>query len=259
MATPAELAKKEYDILAKSYNRYSQTPAGIIESQLIAKALGDLTGLHVLDLAGGSGTHAREALSYGAASVDIVDISPSMLAVAASLSPPSVLRTFETDASLPLTHLPLRKEGYDVVMANWLLSFVDSLSMLEGIFTNISTYLKPGGIFVSIRDNDPFSPNLLSGKTGCEAVWSKPLPEGKPKGAQYFVRMHVEGPPIEFMVYTLETIYSGSTEWYEKAGLVDYQTIPYDEAATVKEDPEFWKDFLERPWLAVVRAVKRKD
>ena len=68
--------KKEYDHCAVTYGDYSSLPSGQLESQHIKIALGDCTGLTILDLGGGTGVHAREAIALGAASVDLVDIAP---------------------------------------------------------------------------------------------------------------------------------------------------------------------------------------
>ncbi|KAK0667335.1 S-adenosyl-L-methionine-dependent methyltransferase [Cercophora samala] len=253
-----DLAKTSYNEVATAYDGYAQTPAGIIEAQLIAQALGpDLTGLHVLDLGGGSGLHARECIDYGAESVDIVDISPEMLKVASdieeSLGRRDKIKTFEADVSKPLSDygLPLR-EGYDVVMANWIFSHADKRSTLEGMFANIGAYLKPRGIFVGIRDANPSSHNFQTGKYGAHVGWVKEI-EG---GVKYWAVLHCKPEPVEFEVSSLEIIYGGSKELYENAGLTDIVEVPLKSAQCVKDDPEFWADFLEDPFLAVVRAVK---
>ncbi|KAK4200209.1 S-adenosyl-L-methionine-dependent methyltransferase [Triangularia verruculosa] len=253
-----DIAKSSYREVAAAYDSYAHTPAGIIEAQLIARALGnDLTGLHVLDLGGGSGIHARECVEYGAESVDIVDISPEMLRVASnmeeSLGRKGKIRTFEADVSNSLSNYghPLR-ESYDVVMANWVFSHAEKRSILEGMFANIGAYLKPGGIFVGIRDANPFSHNAKTGKYGAHVGWVKKI-EG---GVKYWAVLHCKPEPVEFEVSSLEIIYGGSTELYENIGLTEYEEIPLESAQCVKDDPEFWADFLRDPFLAVVRAIK---
>ncbi|KAK4658797.1 hypothetical protein QC762_104710 [Podospora pseudocomata] len=254
-----DIAKTSYAQVATAYDGYAQTPAGIIEAQLIACALGpgDLTGLHVLDLGGGSGIHARECINYGAESVDIVDISPEMLKIASnieeSLGREGKIRFFEADVSKPLSEYnhPLR-EKYDVVMANWIFSHADKRSTLEGMFANIGAYLKPGGIFVGIRDANPFSHEFKTGKYGAHTGWVKEI-EG---GVKYWAVLHCKPEPVEFEVASLEIIYGGSKELYENAGLTKIVEMSLESAQCVKDDPEFWADFLKDPFLAVVRAVK---
>lgn len=263
MSNP-EQAKREYDALADEYNGYLQTPNGLLESQLVKAALGDLTGLTVLDLGGGSGLHAREAIDLGAVSVDIVDISTGMLKVAQDIEKSmgrDVMRFFEGDAAKTLSHLPLREEGYDVVMANWVFNFAESIEVLEAMFRNATTYLKSGGRFVSVRDANITPESAVSsssgphGKYGSTLVWVKPLTGGE-RGFKYFARLHTNV-PVEFEGSSLEVLNSGSTEIYEKAGLTDVEIVPYESAEAVRKDPEFWKEFLELPYIAVVKAIKK--
>ncbi|PQE12709.1 Ubiquinone menaquinone biosynthesis C-methyltransferase protein [Rutstroemia sp. NJR-2017a BBW] len=224
--------------------------------QLIETALGDCTGLEVLDLGGGTGLHARQAIDLGATSVDIVDISPGMLKIAQdienSLGRKDVIRFFEADVSKPLLDLPLREDGYDLVMGNWIFDCAETMEVLEGMFQNIVKYLKPGGRFIGIRHADPWSPAFENNRYGVSCPWIKEIPGG----VKYYCVLHCT-PPIEFEAASLEVIYSGSTEMYEKFGLTDITTVPYESAEVIQKDPEFWKVFLERPHLAVVQAMKK--
>ena len=254
--TLVKQVKEDYDNSAVNYNDYSSLPSGQLESQLIKIALGDCAGLAILDLGGGTGVHAREAIDLGAATVDLVDISPGMLKIGQeiekSLGRENTTRFFEADVSKPLSHLPLHENGYDVVMANWIFSHAGSMEVLEGMFRNVVGYLKPGGRFVGVRDADPTSPALENGKYGATCKWVKDIPGG----AKYLAVLHCT-PPIEFEGVSLEVIYSGSTEMHERFGLTDVEVVPYESTEVVQRDPEFWKLFLERPNLAVVKAAKK--
>jgi hypothetical protein len=137
-------------------------------------------------------------------------------------------------------------------MANWIFSFADSMGVLEGMFRNIVEHMKPGGLLVAARDGDPYSPALESGKYCGTCKWIKEIPGG----VRYLCVLDSE-PPVEFEGASLEIIYSGSTEMYERFGLTDAAMVPYDSAEVVQNDPEFWEQFLERPNLAVVRARKK--
>jgi len=72
-------SKTQYDTFAPKYTTYSDLAMARLEAELIRRGLGDLTGLKVLDLGGGSGSHARRAVEAGAALVDVADISEAML------------------------------------------------------------------------------------------------------------------------------------------------------------------------------------
>jgi ubiquinone/menaquinone biosynthesis C-methylase UbiE len=256
--TAAAQAQEDYDKTATIYDEYNLLPSGRLESDLIKIALRDCTSLTILDLGGGTALHASEAISLGATHVDVVDISSAMLAEGQKRiqTVDSVLtqkiRFFQADVSKPLSHLPLCKEGYDLVMANWIFSFADSMEVLEGMFRNIVDHLKPGGRFIGVRDADPWSPALESRKYGGYCEWVKKIPGG----VQYLCVLN-SSPLIKFVGSSLEVIYSGSTEMYEKFGLTEVSLVPYEEAQVVREDRAFWQLFLDSPNLAVVQAVKK--
>jgi len=120
----------QYDSIAQSYASYDSLPIGKLEQELVAKAIGDCTGLTVLDLGGGNGQYARKAIELGAELVDVLDISPGMLEVGidieAKLGREGKIRWFEADATKALHHLPLMPEAYDIVMCNWLFDHASS-------------------------------------------------------------------------------------------------------------------------------------
>lgn len=252
-----EQAREDYDKTATVYDDYNLLPSGQLESELIKIALGDCNGLAILDLGGGTALHARESIEVGAKHVDVVDVSSKMLEVGrksiqdTATATSQKIRFFQADVSKSLSNLPLRKEGYDLVMANWIFSFADSMEVLEGMFRNIVDHLKPGGRFIGVRDADPWSPALESRKYGGYCEWVKKIPGG----VQYLCVLN-STPPIKFVGSSLEVIYSGRTEMYEKFGLTEVSLVPYESAEVVKKDREFWQLFLERPNLAVVQAVK---
>lgn len=255
MMSASDQVKADYENVCVVYNDESSLPCGQIESQLVKIALGDCTGLDILDLGGGTGIHAREAIELGAVNLDLVDISPGMIKVAEGVERSldrNIIRFFEADISKPLSHLPLREGGYDVVMANWVFDHASSIDMLEGMFRNIVTYMKPGGRFVGVRIAGG---GYFSGDVSRYGITVKNAEE-IPGGRRYKVVMKTT-PQVEFAGTSLEVTYSGSTEIYEKSGLSHVEIIPPETAQAVQADPDFWKSFLEKPWFAVVKAVKK--
>ncbi|KAJ4297313.1 hypothetical protein N0V88_004231 [Collariella sp. IMI 366227] len=226
----AEQTKLEYDSFAPAYDSsHTKSPLRKLEYQLIRHALGpSLTGLTVLDLGGGSGVHARQALELGAASVDIIDISPGMLQVAANaekaLGRERAMRFFEGDAAKSLAHLPLRGEG--------------------------------PGRFVGIRTSNPESSSARSGKYGVVLKEHRRIP-----GGVKFVVVVDGDPPVEFEAGCPDVLRSKGLEAkglkpYKRFGLTEVEFMPFEAAAVVQRDPEFWKDYVEDPFAVVVRAVK---
>ena len=134
MTTPEQ---PQYDSIAKSYASYDSLPLAKLELELVTKAIGDCTGLTVLDLGGGNGQYARKAIELGAEFVDVVDISSAMLEVGIEiekkLGREGKIRWFEANAAKAMHHLPLMPDGYDIVMCNWLFDHAetDEVSTIE--------------------------------------------------------------------------------------------------------------------------------
>ena len=251
--------KEEYAQAAPNYNDFGSLPLGQLESQLVKTALRDCAGATILDLGGGTGVHAREAIDLGAAAIDLVDISPDMLKIAEQIEEShgragKVVRFFEADVSKPLSHLPLRDDGYDVVMANWIFSYGGTIEILEGMFGNIAHYLKPGARFIGVHEygRKYLERERTFEKYGVSCPWIEDVPGGR----RSKVVLHCT-PPVELVSQTLEIIYSGSTELHERFGLKDVKNVPWGDAEVVRKDPGFWKAFLDDPSLAIVTAVRK--
>lgn len=247
--------QKEYDDQAGTYHDYSsQLPVGPMEHQLFASALGDATGQTVLDLGGGTGLRARQVLDAGAACVDVVDLSPEMMAVGQKIEQSlgrDKARWFEADVSKPMDHLPLHKT-YDIVMANWVFDHAKNIEELEGMWRNIALYLKPGGRFLGVRIANMRSAAVTT--TGKYGTIMKDFEE-IPGGIKFRYVLLVD-PPLEFDAASMEISYLGSTELHTKYGLVDVEMEPYENSEAIRKDPEFWKLFVDDPMMALVKARK---
>ncbi|KAK0751272.1 S-adenosyl-L-methionine-dependent methyltransferase [Schizothecium vesticola] len=251
--------KKQYNSVAQQYDSVEDLPCSKIEAELIRTALGDCTGLAVLDLGGGTGLHARRAIDdANAAAVDVVDISCEMLrigeAIEAKLGRRDRIRWLEADAARPLGEQigeSLRPGGYEVVMANWVFDHATSMADLKAMWENIAANLKPGGRFLGVRVWSLQVDYMKPGKYG--ATFSNM--EEIPGGWKYRVGF-LTSPAFEFgctsMTETLEMVDTIPRE----LGLVDWAVVPAEEAEVVKGDFEFWADFVEEPNLAVLVARK---
>lgn len=255
--TSTNVVKQDYNDQANSYGDYTLTPNGTLETQLLDSALGDCTGLAILDLGGGTGIRARQALDHGASFVDVVDISSEMLHIGKDTEMPpnhrERIKWHEADCSKPLDHVQIQaQETYDVVMANWMFDHAANIAQLEGMWRNIASYLKPGGRFIGVRCGDPQAHAAAQGKYGIRFKDFEKIPDGLK------FRYRVETvPPLEIEASSMETSYSGSTEMHDKFGLCEVEIEPYVNTAVVKKDPEFWGLFLENPHMVVVKAKKR--
>ncbi|KUI73207.1 Sarcosine/dimethylglycine N-methyltransferase [Cytospora mali] len=259
-----EYSKDQHDKQADRYGDFEQAPHGIFEHQLHDSALGDCTGITVLDLGGGQGLRARQVVDHGAIAVDVVDLSPEMMRVGQKIEEAlgrgdKVLRWFEADVSKPdeLARLPLRfkEEGYDMVMANWLFDHAGNMEKLDGMFRSVVAYLKPGGRFIGTRAfNTPRAPAATSGKYG---FIYKDF-EDIPGGMAYRYILHVD-PPVQYDTASMEATYNPAKvdELHAKYGLEDTQIEPYENSSLVRSDPDYWRLFLDQPSMAIVKARKK--
>jgi SAM-dependent methyltransferase len=260
MATTSE-KKTQYDDVATEYKSYDDLPMARLEAELIRTALGDCTGLAILDLGGGSGTHARQAVRAGARLVDVADISEGMMQIGKEIEAQaggvSRIRWHVADAARPLTDQGvevLPPGRYDVVMANWVFDHAHTVDDLEGMWANIGACLKRGGRFVGIRVIAPgiWAEHTQTGKYGCIYEDIDTIPGG--------VRCKVilaTRPPFSFGGTMMEDSYGMVNDIPRRFGVVDFETVPAEDTRVIREDLEFWKEHLERPLFAVVTA--RKD
>ncbi|KAM5374806.1 hypothetical protein ACJZ2D_006300 [Fusarium nematophilum] len=252
--------KTQYDNFAPKYASVEELPCSKLEAQLIRIALGDCSGLKVLDLGGGSGLHARRAVDAGAAVVDVVDISPEMMRagkeVEAQLGRKDRIRWFEADLTRPLAEQAkdgvLQLGDYDVVMANWVFDHATSTSDLRSMWENVFAGLKPGGRFIGVRAKGVRAEYMSYGKYGVTFTEVEEIPHG----LKYKVGCLTQ-PPFSFEATSMESTYSLSDDIaHELGGLADSRVVPPEETDLVKNNSEFWDDYVKDPNFVVVVARK---
>lgn len=257
-----------YNTQALLYEDYVvNTPAGRLETELYLTALGDPTGLRILDLGGGTGVRARQAVERGAQSVDVVDLSAEMMQIgqdeAERVGLGDRIRWFQADVSRPLSGeksngavAPLRfeedKKGtYDVVQANWVFDHASSPEALEGMWANAVGYLRPGGRFISVFVPEPQKAALVVSKYGTKLEDFHDIPGG----LRYRCTLYSD-PPMVFEGHSMQVMSSGSSEMFEKFGLEDIRVLLAEDTTVVKSDPEFWKEAVQNPIMRFVVARK---
>jgi SAM-dependent methyltransferase len=235
---------------ADAYSQFLLTPLGILEQQLFELCVTNCNGMHVLDLGGGTGLRARDALKAGARSVDVVDISPDMMAQGQEYEQSigrNKIAWYRADVSKSLDHLKLGP--YDMVIANGIFDHAHDAEELEGMWKNAAKYLKPGGMVVANR-NDPKSKAAVDGKYGVTFSDFKSF-DG---GMSFRYTMKTE-PPLVFESTALDAYSSGSHEipgqFFE-----DFRNVPWEDTPVVKSNLVFWREYLDDPVLYIFTARK---
>ena len=220
------------------------------------------------------GAAIKAALALGAARVDVVDLSAEMMEVGrrdaerllGADAAAAKLRWFLHDVSEPL-YASRNDDGgssekgvlvgigdrgsYDVVMGNWIFDHVSDISVLEAMWRNISSALKPGGRFLGVRACDPRTPAMTTGKYGPTCQDFSPFPGG----LRYSSTIPAD-PPVHLDNASLEISYSGSTELHRRHGLGNVRVESPEGTEVVRSDPDFWDLWLRQPGFVVVKAEK---
>ncbi|KAK3690518.1 hypothetical protein B0T22DRAFT_516066 [Podospora appendiculata] len=230
-------AKTQYNLIAPAYATISDLPISQIESQPVAAALGDCTGLTILDLGDGSGM-----LRIGEE-------------IETKLAREGCIRWFAADVAKPLD-LHVQRETYDVVMANWVFDHATSVQDLQGMWTNVVTHLKPGGRFLGVRVKNPKAGYLAAG-AGKYGVTFTDLEEIE-GGVKYTVACLTE-PPFAFQATSMEETISMSDEIPRRMGLGEFAVVDPRGMAVVKADEGFWAEWLADPSCAVVVVARKVE
>lgn len=238
-----------YNNNAGAYDQFLNMPLGVLEQQLFDLCIVKCEGLTVLDLGGGTGNRARDALKAGARAVDVVDISHEMMRQGKEYEKSigrDCIKWYHGDVSKPLDHLPLG--SYDMVIANGIFDHAHGIDELDGMWRNAAAYLKPGGRLIANRNN-PLSRAAVGGKYGVVFGGFKDIPGG------FTYKYHMKTqPPLEFESIGLETYHSGSLDIPARY-FQDFQNVSWEETPVVKADPDFWKDYLADPILYIFTST----
>jgi len=207
-----------------------------------SSALGDITGLRVLDLGCGSGRLSRWLRTYkGAGEVIGMDSSEHMINQAREFEnkEPLGIQYHVGDVSEPFEAAV--GEGFDVVYGAFFLHYSSDKEMLKNMIVNIHRVLKKGGIFVTTNDDpgDDKSTGVEGIPNGKTRIFARePAQEGDPATLTFYTG----GRPIPNCQFQN---YYWKQETYEKLfGEAGFKNFTCERALQFK------------PSRAVIRAVK---
>jgi ubiquinone/menaquinone biosynthesis C-methylase UbiE len=135
--TGTEAIRSGYDRWALVYD-HDANPLPALEEPFVHEAIGDASGLAVLDLGCGTGRHALRLAAAGAR-VTAVDFSEGMLAEARRKPGAGAVRFLVHDLHDPL---PMPAGSFDLVVSGLVL---EHLRDLDGFFREARRMLRPGG------------------------------------------------------------------------------------------------------------------
>jgi malonyl-CoA O-methyltransferase len=136
----ASSVRTGYDRWAALYD-VEANPLIALEEPVVREAIGDVTGLEVLDLGCGTGRHSLWLASVGA-TVTGVDFSEGMMEEARAKPGAEAVRFLAHDLARPL---PFAAGSFDVVVSGLVL---EHLAALDTFFAEARRVLRPGGCAV---------------------------------------------------------------------------------------------------------------
>lgn len=242
-----------YDLIAEQYRTSKTLPfRTALEEHTLFRLLGDVRGLHVLDLACGEGIYARKVMARGAASVLGVDVSPEMVRLGAAAEEAAPLGCrYRVDDVATLDGAG----SFDVVMGVYLLNYARTVEELAAFCRAIARNLKPGGRFVGFNDNPANPPERFGEYAPYGFVKSTAGPWGEGAAVTYTLT-NPDGAVFRFDNYHLAP--ATYARVFAEAGLRGFRWEgPWlDDAADRAFAPGYWEPFLAHPPMIGVTAVR---
>lgn len=161
-----------------------------------------------------------------------------------------------TDEPVPLDHMGIRPASFDLVIGLWLFHFAFSAEVMERFWSDIATYLKPGGTVVGIIQNQGTirAKSVATLKYGVRATVLDLLDGGEG------VKMHMEfdtQPKVHFDTYVLKLgIFESAAA---KAGMINLRCINPGHGFLTAEEQEnigWWQELLDEQPNQLVVADK---
>nr|VFJ49379.1 MAG: Ubiquinone/menaquinone biosynthesis C-methylase UbiE [Candidatus Kentron sp. DK] len=237
-----------YDRIAKQYQKITEsTPTRHIKQETLFRAVGDLSGRSVLDLACGTGFYTRICKRGGAARVVGVDVSEKMIELAREeeRKEPLGIEYLVRDV-LDLGRIDKSGGEFDRITAVFLLHYARDREELLTMCRNIHRNLKPGGRFVTLNNNAEQPPETypLLTKYGFTKSISGPRKDGAP-----ITIILKPGSPeeIHFDVYYWSRATHESV--FREAGFreIVWHPMRVSPEGMRKFGREYWRDYLRYP------------
>ena len=240
-----ELADTYHQTKENLLKRYSEEPT-------FMAAIGDLSGLDVLDLACGDGHFTRMFKRAGANRVVGVDIAENMIAgalAAESAEPLGIEYAVHDVASLPAS-----LGEYDIVAATYLFHYAPNAAALGAMAQSIAGRLRPNGRLVVVGMSPALTAEHLQPLDKYGALISAQTPLGD--GDAITVTIDTPVGPINFSCF--HWTWAAYRDAFGTAGLGKIEEYPMfvGDEGVAKYGAEFWAEYLANPALAVFVAQR---
>lgn len=143
----------QYETIQASYDEVRKSSIALIERANVQETVAPfIKNARVLDLACGSGFYSYHFPKWGASKVVGVDISPTMIEEARTVSSQVLSNNMTIDYRIADCSKPASYEGgpFDVIFGAWLLNYAPSGKDMVEMFRNVALNLRDGGHFVAV-------------------------------------------------------------------------------------------------------------
>lgn len=239
----------QYDALAELSEQTAHSPLRkFYEEHTMFEALGDVTGLGVLDLACGTGLYSRKLKERGAKRVLGVDNSEGMIDYARYLEEKDPLQVeYKVRDAAQLGDVGT----FDCVVGTYLLHYAPTRDALYAMARNIRGVLRPGGRFVTICMN----PQINTADPAYYLNYGFQVSGGLSDGAPITLEIVLPGMETKLSAFrwTKES-YEGALK---EAGFKELVWHPplLDPMGVEIFGDDFWAAYLATPHAAVLSAT----
>ena len=215
-----------------------------LELPTLAKLLGDLSGLNILDFGCGPGTTSRWLNASGAQRIVGLDISEGMLDYG---------RRREEKEKKGINYISMLDTNYneyfDIILAIYVMPYATNKETLLAMSQTMARVLKPGGRLITL----PMHPDFNSDPEyyrpcGIRLVESEPRIDGSP------VQLHICQPPYDINIQA----YYWSRETLENTlRQVGFQVINWKSLDLPAETlVPYLTSYIQCPHAAIIECIK---
>jgi len=126
----------------------------LICNPIFYKALGDVTGKSICDIACGSGYYFEELLKRGASEITGIDISEGMLELAKAKATALVTVMHGDMSDEKFLEKTVKEKQFDIAFSAWGLYYMETDEAFEAALANVFKCIKPGGKALFMLEDD---------------------------------------------------------------------------------------------------------
>ncbi len=184
--------------------------------------------------------------------------------------PPEKMNFHIGDATKPLPEEATSQGPFDIVLGAWLLNYAESTDTMMTMFRNISSALKPGGVFLAIApppalDLDDFAKQHSTTEAKAQMKHlgvSVEYLSSTENGEGYNTRVigHTQPVEVKFENFHLRReIYEKAAREGSMGGNVDWRAVQLPSEKQSRDfgvDSKYWEGYERRPHFGIMVARK---